>query len=219
MGWIVSHSKHFIFIHIPKTAGSSIGDPKYRGVKSGALVTQLKEGDEAHQGHIQAWRLKKQLGDVWNDYYKFCFVRNPWDRCLSAYIYYHKAVSSLLSRIPFTGEYWKRRSNLGRQILACSDFHDFCQNIDKFSLDLHFAPQVDYACDENGKLLVDFVGRFENLDADLLTITTHIGVPPLKLPHYRKSGARKYQRYYNADARESIREKYARDIKLFGYEF
>ena len=87
MGWIVSNKYRFIFIHIPKTGGTSIAEPDYEG-GNGALAGYLGEQDYAQAGHIRAVGLKQRIGASWDQYFKFAFVRNPWDRLVSLYHYF-----------------------------------------------------------------------------------------------------------------------------------
>ena len=219
MGWIVSREHHFIFVHIPKTAGSSIGDPSYKKVKKGSLIPFLGKEDEAYQGHKKAMEIKEHLKEPWEDFFKFCFVRNPWDRFVSAYTYYTQSISSVYSLFRFTQEHYKKHTTLGQQIAQCKTFREFCLNVDRFDLDLHFEPQADYVTDAEGNLLVDYIGRFENLDSDLNKICNRIGIPEIRLPHYRKTKRKHYKEYFDNETVDVVRRKYMHDIELFNYTF
>jgi hypothetical protein len=84
-------------------------------------------------------------------------------------------------------------------------------------------PQSDFVRDKNGKVLVDFIGRFENLQSDFDRVCPEIGLPPTALPHVNKSKVirkyKGYQDYYDKESKEFIAELYKSDIELFGYEF
>ena len=108
---------------------------------------------------------------------------------------------------------------MGQRIAACSDFSDFCTKLELLDLDAHFDEQLGYLVDYEGKLLVDFVGRFETLDRDYAKICARLGLPATKLPHYRKSAHRDYTHYYDERARDIIAARYRNDIAAFGYEF
>jgi len=203
MGWIVSNKYRFIFIHIPKTGGTSLAEPEYRDGK-GVLAGVLGDTDYIRAGHIRAVGLKAQMGPHWDDFFKFAFVRNPWDRMVSLYHY-------------FLQDPEKRASGLGRRIAACDDFMDFCHRLEELELDAHFDEQVSYLIDFEGNTLVDFVGRFEVLDQDYAKICARLALPAAKLPHYRKSSHQHYLRYYNDRAIQIIAERYKNDIAIFNY--
>jgi len=219
MGWVVSRKLNFIFIHIPKTAGSSIGDPSYKKFRKGSLIQYLEDGDEAHQGHIKAIDLKKKVKEPWQDFFKFCFVRNPWDRLVSAYSFYKQSVSSVSSLISFTQEYYKRHTVLGQQISKCQDFREFCLNMQNYELDLHFEPQLNFITDTENNVLVDFIGRFENLKGDLEKICDRIKIPQIELPHYRKTKRKDFKIYYDDETKEIVSKKYQNDIEFLNYSF
>jgi hypothetical protein len=83
---------------------------------------------------------------------------------------------------------------------------------------IHAHIQKDFVYSPEGELLVDFIGRFENLDSDFQAICARIGVPAV-LPHVNISNHVAYQHYYDSESEELIRQTFAPDISLFGYEF
>ena len=70
----------------------------------------------------------------------------------------------------------------------------------------------------NGKVELDFIGRFENLENDYKYICQKIGLTT-KLPHVRASKHKHYTEYYDDETREIIADRYAKDIEYFGYKF
>lgn len=203
MGWIVSNKHRFIFIHIPKTGGTSIAEPGYQDSK-GALTGLLGEHDHIQAGHIRAVGLKERMGENWDHYFKFAFVRNPWDRMVSLYHY-------------FLQDPEKQASELGKRIAACDNFTDFCARLESLDLDAHFDEQIGYLIDYNGNNLIDYVGRFETFEQDYENICTRLALPVTKLPHHRKSAHKKYQQYYDDKTAEIIAERYRNDIAAFNY--
>jgi len=71
----------------------------------------------------------------------------------------------------------------------------------------------------DGKIAVDFVGRFENLQKDFNHVCTVIKRPLVKLPHAQKTDHRPYQEYYDKVTKAIVEDRYACDIDTFGYCF
>ena len=79
--------------------------------------------------------------------------------------------------------------------------------------------QKDFIYSQKGELLVDFVGRFEQLETDFATICTQIGINA-SLPKLNASYSKKpYQEYYTPFTRSLVYQSYETDIKLFEYEY
>jgi len=68
-------------------------------------------------------------------------------------------------------------------------------------------------------LLVDYIGKFENLDQDFHRICNIIGIPDIELPNIGKSKHKNYKKYYNDYTRNLIVEHFKEDIELFDYTF
>jgi len=87
---------------------------------------------------------------------------------------------------------------------------------------VHSSPhryQLDWFVDSNGKVLADFIGKFERLEEDWAFVAEKLGITE-RLPHRRASlRARHYTEYYTARTREIIATKFQVDIEHFGYEF
>ena len=83
---------------------------------------------------------------------------------------------------------------------------------------VHFRPQYEFICDDDGGVLVDFVGRFERLEEDWAEVCKIAGAS-CRLGHFREGRHEDYRTYYSAEQVEELRQIYAKDIKLFGYEF
>ena len=196
---MISHKHKCIFIHTPKTGGTSIesalGDWGLTQVNERELM-----GGVYSSKHHTLQSVKKSLRE---NYFKFAFVRNPWDRVVSTYCYYRdggnqKSDSSLRKQIPsdfksFVAHRWNVIPNIARK--------------DQFSY-----------LEVNGEVELDFIGRFERIEDDYRCISKKIGLTR-KLPHVRASKHKHYTEYYDDETKQIVAEKYARDIEYFGYKF
>ncbi len=174
--------------------------------RQGALVSFLGEGDVVNAGHIRAAGLCERMGDEWHKYFKFAIARNPWDRLVSSYHY-------------FVQDEEKRYTELGEKIAQCGGFRGFCVALHELDLDPHFDPQVSYMIDYNGKMLLDWVGRFEFLERDLRAFCAKFGIPLQTVPHYRRSSRSDYRSYYDEETQAIVAERYRSDIAAFNYRF
>jgi hypothetical protein len=187
-----------IFIHIPKAAGTSIARSIY-----GMNVGHRKASDYIA---ISDSEFKK--------YYRFSFVRNPWDRAISAYNFVKQGGTSLVQPLP-------------NNIYKSSMFDTFdtfltewLQHQDLGEIDVVFEPQYKYIFDYDENLLVDFVGKIENIEIDLKKIESKIN-RKIEMKNLNKSNrtTNPYHSEYTNESFEIISKIYAKDIALFNYDF
>ena len=204
---MISHEHRCIFVHIPKCGGTSIEDAIWPGPRSeqdlwrGRYLNEDGLNQSLH--HLYARQIRDVVGaSVFSSYFKFAIVRNPWDRAVSQYVYVKLG--------------WPRMSP--RQVWRLATFSNFLKTV-KSVEDTKWASQHLYLYDDKGTLLVDHVGRFENLEDEFQTIATRIGLYGIELPHMKKSRRRLYQEYYTSKTRDMVAEIYQKDIELFGYSF
>ena len=210
----IAHKYKCIFIHVPKCAGKSVED-KLR-IKSALNVPSFYFLYGFH-GNIQLQhltpeqmlRLNYVKQDVFNSYFKFCFVRNPYDRAVSDYFWHRK----FFEKGPEQMMVDSFRSYL---YLAHSQLTRFPN---KDNIWCHFFPQHWYVRDEKGHTIPDFVGRFENLKADFAFVAARIGLNDTDLPHIGKTEHEPYADYYNEECRMMVEDLYGEDIRYFEYEF
>jgi hypothetical protein len=199
---LLSRQKRFLFVHIQKTGGTSL----HQALQSAIPDLETYRGTHDHA----AWA-RAHLGAEWDGYFKAAFVRNPWERLVSWY-----SMIAEQSEDPF--RLWKYvREGAG----SFEEFLDRCtdtiEDIDGTKSFLF--NQLDYISDGQGRLLVDFIGRFENLEQDAARLFAHLGVPSPTLPHARKSRHRHYSTYYTERTRRLVGRRYQRDIDFFGFTF
>jgi len=158
--------------------------------------------DELHDPHhLGIQRIKENLPDkIFQSYFKFGTVRNPWDREVSRYKFLQKYKKSPLSKY-------------------CQG--SFNEYLFKFNeLDSKNPHLINYnVLKIDGKIGVDYVMKFENLQEDFNIVCDKIGIPRLKLPHKNKTPHKHYAEYYDDETRELVAKCYAKDIEYFGYKF
>jgi hypothetical protein len=136
----------------------------------------------------------------YGSYYKFAFVRNPWAR---AYSWYRNVI--------------RDNHHLGAfKISPEIEFHHF---LNRFVGRGVLRPQTYWLKSFSGNIELDFIGRFENLNADFSVVTDALGVPDLQLPHKLEGGGASYLTAYSRETKNMVSEFYKEEIDLFGYKF
>ena len=198
---IISNSHKFIFIHILKTAGTSITYAMDDFFQWNDLVLGSTKFGEAIQNyyrarynlfkHSTAIETREQVGDdIWNDYFTFTFVRHPYSRALSFYSYIQRMVQTRgitkndlntlrnMQQDPVTHWPWPA-------ILHYLESDNFTEFIQKTNI----RPQTEWILDEDENIIVDFIGTVENINKDITIVAEKIDLdlPPLEL--YNQSGS------------------------------
>lgn len=127
---------------------------------------------------------------IFNEYFVFGFVRNPWDRAISRIMYRNKRYNRPME---ISLQLLKKECRMNRPLYGDFFVNEICA--------------------------ADFIGKFENLQQDFNTVCDKIGIPRQKLPHKNKTNHKHYTEYYDDETREIVAQKYARDIECFGYKF
>ena len=182
--------KKCVFFHIPKTAGISISNALFGDVK---------------WGHRSVNFYKSYYGEkVFNSLYKFCFVRNPYDRLFSAYTFLKEGgINSLDSN--FSNSYLQEFANFDEFVLKGLEKEEIMNWV-------HFKPQYTFVCDENDDIIMDFVGKMENLKADFNTVCKHLNIVA-ELQKLNMSATKKND--FSEEVKTIIKLKYQKDFNLF----
>ncbi|WP_019503967.1 sulfotransferase family 2 domain-containing protein [Pleurocapsa sp. PCC 7319] len=231
----ISYADNFLFIHTPKCAGSSIQQAlkitifksvfKFKKSAYELLIHEIDQGffinalrnpftydNVTNKVGRHAWakRLKRELGDEkYSKLFKFAFVRNPWDWEVSWYKYISKSHAPIYQNHPIKS-------------MSFEEYIEWITNDTTKSSRKYLRSQKNIITDEKGKIIVDFVGRFENLQSDYNKICQIIDLPTTKLPGRNKSQKKKtktYKDYYNDKTKDLIYNYHREDIDLFGYSF
>jgi hypothetical protein len=240
----ISHKHKAIFIHIPRTCGSSIEKALgIYGLKNDGVNTPCPEilfgiTRKVYLQHLTILEIKDRINKgMFEEYFKFTFIRNPYDRIISEYFWSEDAKKMnlrefLLDIIAphrsramelYVARYNKFSFRGHRKMLTFSKFLPEVAFPNKnkpliLDMDRHFKSQHIFMMDRDGEQLVDFVGRFENLDEDFGKICERLGLDA-ELSHISKTKHKHYRSYYDDETRELIHDMYKKDLEMFGYEF
>lgn len=188
-------AKKCIFVHITKSAGTSIAK---------SLFGELPY-------HYTATEYRVIFGrKIFNDYFKFAFVRNPWDRLHSAFSYLKNGGWNE------SDQAWAK-ANIG----AFDDINNFVINWltpERLRSHIHFWPQMDFVADKHGHAMIDELAYFESIQQDYERLAARIGAAS-RLAHVNASEKIDYKKVYTPEAIEKVRHLYASDIRAFGYTF
>ncbi len=206
---LISDDKQFIFIHVEKTAGTSIHKAlaSYCVDHPSSLRNSVLRtwGAPKHYHlykfptHCSAAEAQRRIpSEQFNRYFKFAFVRNPWDRLVSDY---NAAIK-------------KDRRTRHKKIKAMSGFAEYVD----YEIRRNKLQQHRMLYDKDERLLVDKVGRFENVTSDYTDICAHLDITaPLK--QFNAYAHKEYQTYYTDELRDKVAAHWAKDIALFKYTF
>lgn len=215
-GNILLDNYRAIYFDIPKVACSSL-----KQVWADVLQLSVDSQNLAEEIHLIHFPYVKtyQIDSRYADYFKFCFVRNPWDRLVSCYMDKIRDAQGGIYRgrhNPFVR--YMERYGFGAQDLTFEEFVNAISEIPDEEAESHIMSQHRFIQDHRGNLLTDFVGRFDNLEADFQAVTKRLGISA-SLPHLRKTFRTDYRDYYNSTTRDKVTERYREDIELFSFTF
>lgn len=212
---LVNWEKKYLFVHVPKTGGTSITQVLKRDCNRPILplralgYTINKSSDTKYESlypiigypyHSRANDLCRIWGpERYNELFSFAFVRNPWDMAVSLYFYIQRK-----------WDHPQRRA---------------VRNLGSFEAYLDWKPeygrhrqQSDWVYDSKGTQLVKHIGRFETYEEDANAILRKLGRSE-NVPHANATKHKSYYKYYNDRTAEKVAKLYCDDIMNFGYSF
>jgi len=207
-----------VYVEIPKVACTSI-----KTVLAELVGVDLSE--TAGNPHEARWPTPPPAsgaGPMFPGLFAFAFVRNPWDRLVSCYR------DKILGEVDgFT--YFTIRPGVANCLarfeafvagMAFDEFVRAVASIPDEDADAHFRSQHSFVTDDDGRLAVDFIGRYERLAEDFGAVERRLGLTAITLP--RRQAARvpaDYTAFYTVETRDIVAGRFARDCELFGYRF
>jgi hypothetical protein len=221
---LISHKKKFVFVHIYKTAGTSVAGtflPYSRLIDrmvfefwfSRKAISQIIKimGWQDHgqrefcgvEKHAKAIEIREYMGaKQYDEYFSFAFVRNPFDLVVSLYFYVRQA-----------------KSHRDHIRVNQMEFDEFV----RWHLDEKPPLMLDFISDpESGERIVDYIGHFENLAQDVSHIQEKVGIEVGQIQHKNASAKRKkknYQEYYTEETKSLVENYFKADLDAFGYTF
>lgn len=205
---IISDAHSFVFVAVPKTGTHSVRRAlrKHLGPNDQEQVRLFQESALLYpelaalkHGHIALSQLRPVLGEEkFRAYFKFAFVRNPFDRFVS-YCAFMGRKDGVFERQP---------QAIMRQVIAAPPHQHIL-----------FAPQSFFLAGADGALLADDVGRVEDMQGSYDRLCAKIGIPSEQLEQANASKHNDYRTYYDDDMIAAVARLYERDIQLFGYKF
>jgi hypothetical protein len=206
---IVSHRHRFIFVAVPKTGTHTVREAlrPHLGpddMEQARLFVEKKfpipELARVGHGHLSFQQVRPFLGeDAFSAYFKFAYVRNPFDRFVS-YCAFATSKDGAFQRDP---------RGVMRHFLFVAPPHQH----------MVFQPQHKFLVGPDGKLQTDFIGRVEDMQTSYDEICARLAIPSAKLGRVNTSRHDSYRDYYDERLIDGVKKIYGRDLELFGYEF
>ena len=206
---IISHKHKFIFFAVPKTATHTIraalrqhtgSDDWEQQVLFGQQFLPIPQLARLQHGHISAQEIRPHLeAEIWESYFKFAFVRNPFDRFVSCCFFLNREDPNFESTAVAFMKERLQRTRFQQRVLV--------------------RPQYRQLCTANGDIALDYVGRYENLQESYDFICERIGLPKDELGKNNSSEHSRYTKYYDDDLRQKVADFYDEDLRLFSYDF
>lgn len=237
LNMIISNTKNYIFIHIPKCAGTSVTrslaphcgwkDQILGSTEFGAGIESAYKKKFGLEKHSTVRDVISTIGEeVWSEYFTFTFVRNPFSRIVSWYTYAEKIFNNqnfLRRQLPWLyellGKPVKSQVPIVRAYLDSDSFSQFVRHDGCFGDD-GTKPQVDWLREDEevSRISVDYVGHLESIEDDFEEICGRIGIEA-SLPHQNVSNTENHSIFYRSQKDvQIVLDRYDLDFDLLEYE-
>ena len=203
---MISDKFKCIFVEVPKTGSTSIKSILHQPSKLRLKISQIADARTMlgypPSLHLNIWQIASMVKiDKFNSYFKFGFVRNPWDRAVS--LYERKEGLQMKPNMSFERFIeWMRYA-------SCTCIYPVPHRY-----------QLDWFVNPHGDVIVDFIGKYENLENDWAKVARKLGIHgELPALNVNAGRTRDYTKYYSDRTKRIVSERFAVDIEYFGYKF
>ena len=222
---IISHSRKFIFVHVPKTGGSSVTQMllPYLDLSRDIVIggdSSCEDGKDVERNrqnkihkHSTAEEIKDFVGEeIWNQYFVFAFTRDPFSRAVSLYEWWHQT--------PWKGDQQRKKKIMDmsfEEFLNCHEDEEI--NGKPMIHYLTSKQEKDFHSDYAFNIKVDYLGRLEDIWGGCAYIFGRLGLPHVHVIEANKTKKRKkIEEYYNPKSASRLRQLYLEDFKTFNYD-
>ena len=205
---IINHKRKFVFVCVPKTSSTTLSKHFIKidnlSVDGSWLKRKWHWPIKNIKAHYSRWPM--------DQYYKFAYHRNPWDRMISSWIEFTEERGHLLTWSQDLKDSFKT-------------FEEFILNFrsSKWSEEIHFRPTNWYTHDDTGDKIVDFIARYDNWQEDTKIIFDKLGLKmeDMESKRWRQTNRDKdYKKYYTNDKMiEEVAQHFRSDLAMFGDKF
>ena len=204
---IVSHAKQFIFFAVPKTGTHALREllAPHKGpddweqqILFGQQQSPIAEIAKIQHGHISAQQIAPHLQPaIWQSYFKFAIVRNPFDRFISICFFLNRKNPQFLE----TPLQWMKSAI----------------TVSRFRARVLVRPQYLQLVDAQGNSAMDYIGRYEQLQDSVDEICDRLQLKSTQLQKRNTSEHNQYREYYDEELKSAVAEFYQEDLRRFNY--
>lgn len=201
----ICYKRKLAFVHIPKNAGTSVSlfFNFKRDIKH---LNDLWIEKSINLTHLTAKEMC-EIVDL-DEFYKFAFIRNPWDRMVSLFFYYKERPFGFFGRKDMPLDF------VGFLSMIEKDYGLITEKKPNHAMCCHFLGQYDFIKDQK----IDFIGRYENLNHDMKILAEKYAIHG-DLPKVNQTTHVRYAAYYDSKSSDIVRSIYKNDVVTFGYHF
>lgn len=209
-----------IHVHVPKTAGNSVSVALRAAWRGTSLIERLalrvRLGGKRPFSRVRGTHKHSKARDIrlaigqrsWDEHFSFAFVRNPWDLMVSSYSWWVNRADR-----------FEEARQAALEIKALGSFPRFMDSVyGREQINEQRGNLRDWICEDDGRILVDVVGRFERLEEDWTLIRAQLGID-VTLPHRNRGNRGEYRGYYDSTSRDIVAQRFAWAIDRFEYSF